>query len=181
MQARVPHLALLAGLTLATAQIGCQALQQHQADARNEENTIRQTDIDWSKAAAAKDVDKIVSYYADDGSIYPPNQPVAAGKPAIKVAWTGMVNLPGFMVSWVPSRVEVAKSGDLGWSTGTYNLTLTVPGAPPNDHGKYVAVWKKQQDGSWKVVADIFNSDLAAGAPTQSTQQSQQLNPTPTQ
>ena len=39
-------------------------------------------------------------------------------------------------------------------------------------------VWKKQQDGSWKVEADIFNSDLAAGTTT-SAQRSQPLNPPP--
>ena len=178
MQAHVRHFALLAVAALGTVQMACQNLQQ-QPDTRADESTIRQADIDWAKAAAAKDIDKIVSFYADDGSAYPPNAPVAAGKPAIKVAWTGMVNLPGFMISWVPSRVEVAKSGDLGWSTGTYNLTTRVPGASASDHGKYVVVWKKQQDGSWKAVADIFNSDMPAAAAPQAAQQSQSLTPPP--
>ena len=177
MQAHVRHLIVLAGIALAGVQVACQNLQQ-QADPRAEENTIRQADINWAKAAASKDVEKIVSYYADDGSIYPPNAPAAAGKPAITVAWTGMVNLPGFMVSWVPSRVEVAKSGELGWSAGTYTLTTSMSGTAANDHGKYVAIWKKQQDGNWKVVADIFNSDMpVAGQP--SPQQSQSLTPAP--
>ena len=177
MQVRVPHLVLLAGITLAATQIACQAPQQ--PDTRADESAIRQADIDWAKAAAAKDVDKIVSYYADDGSVYPPNAAVAAGKPAIKVAWTGMVNLPGFMISWVPSRVEAAKSGDIGWSTGTYNLTTSVSGTAANDHGKYVVVWKKQQDGNWKAVADIFNSDLPASPPPPTAAQSQSLTPPP--
>jgi ketosteroid isomerase-like protein len=82
------------------------------------------------------------------------------------------------MISWVPSRVEVAKSGDLGWSTGTYILSTSVSGPAANDRGKYVVVWKKQQDGSWKCIADIFNSDLPpAAAPAQATQHS--LNPAP--
>src|SRR5438034_242791 len=138
MQARVPHLALLAGLALATVQIACQSFQQQPDTRAADESAIRQADIEWAKAAAAKDIDKIVSFYADDGSAYPPNQPMAAGKPAVKVAWTGMVNLPGFMISWVPSRVEAAKSGDIGWSSGTYNLNMSVSGSPASDHGKYV-------------------------------------------
>ena len=178
MQAHAHHLALVAALTLSTVQIACQSFQT-QPDTRADETAIRQADIDWAKAAAAKDVEKITTYYADDGTLYPPNAPMAAGKPAIKVAWTGMVNLPGFMISWVPSRVEVARSGDLAWSTGTYNMMLSVAGLPPNDHGKYVVVWKKQQDGSWRAVADIFNSDLPATQSAQPTQQSQALNPEP--
>jgi ketosteroid isomerase-like protein len=167
-------------VVVAMMQAGCVSMT---SDNRGDENAIRQADLEWSKAAAAKDVEKVVSYYAEDGAAYPPNAPVAAGKQAIKVAWTGMVNLPGFGISWAPSRVDVAKSGDLGWSTGTYNMTLNVPGMPANDHGKYVVVWKKQQpEGAWKAVADIFNSDVPAGAPPQAVpQQSHALSPPPPQ
>ena len=179
MRAHLRHFALLGGLALIGMQTACQVLQQQQTDVKSEENAVRQADLDWSKAAASKDIDKVVSYYAEDGAIYPPNSPLAAGRPAIKVTWIGMVNLPGFMVTWVPSRVEVARSADLAWSTGTYTMTSSVPGSAATDHGKYVAVWKKQQDGSWKVEADIFNSDLpASGAPT-SAQRSQSLMPAP--
>ena len=178
MRAHLRHFALLGSLSLIGIQTACQNLQQQQTDIKSEENAVRQADMDWSKAAAAKDVDKVVSFYAEDGAIYAPNAPLAAGRPAIKVEWTGMMNLPGFMVNWVPSRVEVARSADLAWSTGTYTLTSSVPGGSGTDHGKYVAVWKKQQDGSWKVEADIFNSDLPSGTTT-SAQRSQSLTPPP--
>jgi uncharacterized protein (TIGR02246 family) len=178
MRAHLRYFTLLGGLSLIGIQTACQVLQQQHADIKNEENAVRQADMDWSKAAASKDVDKVVSFYAEDGAIYAPNAPVAAGRPAIKVEWTGMVNLPGFGVNWVPSRVEVARSADIAWSTGTYTMTSSMPGTPGTDHGKYVAVWKKQSDGSWKVEADIFNSDLPAGATT-SAQRSQPLVPEP--
>jgi ketosteroid isomerase-like protein len=173
-------LLILAGLALAAVELGCQNLQFGR-DNRGDENAIRQADLDWSKAAAARDVEKVVSYYAPDGAIYPPNSPLSAGQPAIKVAWTGMMNLPGFMVNWVPSRVEVSSAGDMGWSSGTYQISMNVPGTPANDHGKYVAIWKKQPDGNWKVEADIFNSDLSSGtSPWAVPQQSQALVPPPT-
>lgn len=183
MQFRVRDLAMVAGMTLMTVQTACDHLplgQQAATDSRGDENAIRQADLEWSKAASGKNMDKLVSFYADDGALYPPNAPISAGIPAIKVAWTGMMNLPGFQVNWVPSRVEAAKSGDLGWSTGTYTMTTTLPGtAGTNDHGKYVAVWKKQSDGNWKVEADIFNSDLPPGAGTPPQQQSRliEINP----
>ncbi len=61
-----------------------------------------------------------------------------------------------------PTKVEASRGGDLGYSIGTYELTTYDPtGKPVTDCSKYVAVWKKQADGNWKAVADIFNSMLA--------------------
>jgi ketosteroid isomerase-like protein len=55
----------------------------------------------------------------------------------------------------------VAKSGELGYTSGTYQMTFNDPsGKPISDTGKYVTVWKKQSDGGWKVLLDSFNSDL---------------------
>jgi hypothetical protein len=49
---------------------------------------------------------------------------------------------------------------------GTYQLnTKDAQGKPVSDTGKFVEVWKKQADNKWKVVADIFNSDLQAVQP----------------
>ncbi len=61
--------------------------------------------------------------------------------------------------------MEVANSGDLAYVSGTFEETATdASGRPVKDHGKYVEVFKKQADGTWKVVADIWNSDLPAVA-----------------
>jgi len=49
------------------------------------------------------------------------------------------------------------------YSQGTYTLTMTNPKTkkPLTDKGKYLTVYTKQADGSWKVAADTFNSDSA--------------------
>ena len=61
--------------------------------------------------------------------------------------------------------VEVARSGDLAYVTGTYELSETdAKGKPMTDKGKYLEVWKKQVDGNWKCVIDMFNSDLPSDA-----------------
>ena len=41
-------------------------------------------------------------------------------------------------------------------------MVMTLPGVegPIPDHGKYIEIWRRQSDGSWKVALDIFNSDL---------------------
>jgi ketosteroid isomerase-like protein len=54
-----------------------------------------------------------------------------------------------------------AHSGDLGYTIGAYEMTFNDPtGKTVSDKGKYVTVWKKQKDGSWKVLLDVFNTDL---------------------
>ena len=114
-------------------------------------------------------MDGTVAYYVDDASLLPPNAPIANGKQAIRTMWASLLG-PGTTISWEASKVEVARSGELATITGTYQLSMKDPqGNPVNDRGKFVEVWKKQADGKWKVVADIFNSDLpAAAAPAES-------------
>jgi uncharacterized protein (TIGR02246 family) len=125
------------------------------------EKALRDLDAQWSAAAGAKDIDKTVSYYSEDAVVMPPNAPNAKTRETIRSAWKEMLTTPGAAISWKATKVEVAKSGDLACVSGTYEEAMTdASGKPVKDHGKYVEVWKKQADGTWKVVADIWNSDL---------------------
>ena len=129
------------------------------------EQALRDLDAQWSKDAGTKDVDKTVSYYAESAVVMPPNAASATTKEAIRSAWKEMLTSPGAAISWKATKVEVATSGDLAYVSGTYEETMTdASGKPVKDHGKYVEIFKKQADGTWKVVADIWNSDLPASA-----------------
>jgi uncharacterized protein (TIGR02246 family) len=129
------------------------------------EQALRDLDEQWSKAAGAKDVDKTVSYYSEDAVVMPPNGPSATTKEAIRTLWKDL--LTDASISWKTKEVEVAQSGDLASLSGTYEVTLNDPsGKEVNDRGKYVEIFKKQADGRWKVIVDIWNSDLPASAPT---------------
>jgi uncharacterized protein (TIGR02246 family) len=130
------------------------------------EQDLRDLDAKWSAAAAAKDIDKTVSYYSEDAVVMPPNAPSAKTRETIRTAWKEMLTTPGAAIRWKTTKVEVAKAGDLACVSGTYEETMTeASGKPVKDHGKYVAIFKKQADGTWKVVADIWNSDLPVAAP----------------
>jgi ketosteroid isomerase-like protein len=130
------------------------------------EQALREADAAWSKAAESKDLDKTVSYYSDDATVLPPNAPAATTKEAIRKVWQDMLATPGFVISWKATKVEVAKSGDLGFLSGTYEVTMNdASGKPVSEKGKYVEVWKKQADGKWKCGTDTWNSDLPASAP----------------
>ena len=127
------------------------------------ERVLRDLDGQWSKAAAAKDLEQTVAYYSDDAVVLPPNTASAMTKEAIRNTWKDLLASPGLVITRKPTRVELAKSGDMAWLSGTYELTMNdAAGSPINDHGKYLEVWEKQADGNWKCRADMWNSDLPA-------------------
>jgi ketosteroid isomerase-like protein len=130
------------------------------------ERILRDLDAQWSNAAANKDVERTIAYYSDDAIVLPPNATSATTKDAIRNIWKDLLASPGLVITWNPTRVQLAKSGDLGWVSGTYELTMNdASGKSTNDRGKYLEVWEKQTDGNWKCRADMWNSDLAASAP----------------
>jgi uncharacterized protein (TIGR02246 family) len=125
-----------------------------------DESAIRALDAQWSKAAEAKDVDGTVSYYSDDASLLAPNAPIASDKQGIRGAWASLLGTDTSL-SWQANKVEVSRSGDLAYVQGVYQMTSKdARGKLVSDTGKFVEVWKKQADGKWKTVADIFNSDM---------------------
>lgn len=145
-----------AAFTLIFLAMSC--TQQPPADTRAaNEAAIRDADVAWSKAAGAKQVDSVLSYYADDASSFVDNGPIATGKQAIGDAWRDLFGM-GYIISWQPTKVEVAQSGDLGYSQGTYEQRTGNSNGPIHK-GKYVVVWKKNPAGDWKAVAEIANAD----------------------
>ena len=123
----------------------------------SDEQAIRAADAEWSKAAGAKDLDKTVSFYADDAMVLPPNEAAKTTKDAIRALWKGLIDSVTD-VSWKTTRVEMAKSGEMACLTGTYELTMK---DGTKDRGKYCEVWEKK-GGTWKCGTDIWNSDLPA-------------------
>src|ERR1051326_2005986 len=128
------------------------------AAASDAAQAIRDADMAWSKAASAGDLNAIVSFYSDDATLLSPNAPVVKGKDAIRKEWDGIMKGFGNTLHWQPTKAEAAKSGEIGYTIGTYEGTFTPPnGKPVHDKGKYLEVWKKQADGKWKCVADMYS------------------------
>lgn len=130
-------------------------------DAAAEEQAIRELDARWNQAIADRDVDAIVALYADDGYLAPTNAPRIAGHDALRDAWTHMLDLTEGQAVITPVDIDVARAGDMAVETGDYRLSVRNGGQLMEDSGKYVVVWKKV-DGTWKVAADIFNTNLPA-------------------
>lgn len=123
-----------------------------------DEKAVRDADAQWSKTAGSKDLDKTVSYYADNAIVLPPNEPAVTSKDGIRNMWKGFIDSVTD-ISWKATRVEMSKSGDIAVLTGTYEVTMK---DGTKDRGKYCEVWEKKADGKWKCGTDMFSSDLPA-------------------
>ncbi len=150
---RLPALALILSGLVAS---GC----AQQVNIEAERAALRQADIEFAKATAAKGVEGWVSYFAEDGSMFPVGAPIVTGKEAIRAFMAPAFSDPSFTLSWQPTSAEVSHAGDLGYTVGTFESKRNDPEGNPIIHrGKYVTIWKKSADGNWKVVVDIGNLD----------------------
>ena len=103
------------------------------------------------------------SVYTEDAMILPPNAKIIRNRAehsAYDKAMFSAVTIPSAKIT----STDVIVTGDYAIETGTYTMTMKPrTGKAISDTGKYVAVWRKQADGTWKMIRDIFNSDLSAG------------------
>ena len=140
-----------------------QPADTHDADMQ----AVKDNEAQWNQDWASKDPDKIAVHYADDAVLMAPGSPATTGKDAIRSELKQMVSDPTLSLKFQASKVEVAKSGDLAYTQGSYTLTLTDPQTKQviNDHGSYVTTYRKQADGTWKAVVDIASSEVPPPAP----------------
>ena len=125
------------------------------------EAAIRKADTAWVEAAKLHKAEAWAAFYTDDAIVLPPNEKVATTKEAVLKSLSAMMALPELSIAWQPTKVVMAQSGELGYMYGTYTLSFKdSKGGLVKDEGKMVEIWKKQADGGWKCVTDIWNSDL---------------------
>ena len=158
-----PLVAFCAATLVAATLTACESTS-HEADMM----AVKDTEVQWNQDWASRDLDKIMAHYADDAVLMVPGGPSANGKSAIREGIKAMAADPATSLKFTAAKVEIAKSGDVAWTQGTYTLTLTDPQTKQviNDHGSYVTTYRKQPDGSWKAVADIATSEVPPSAPT---------------
>jgi ketosteroid isomerase-like protein len=120
-------------------------------------DTLLKLESDFQKATAEKGWDGYITYYAEDGVELPNGESIVRGKEAIRKSlgeWA-----PDMSLTWKPVKAEMAASGDLGYTYGTFEFRAKdKDGHPIVRYGKYATVWKKQKDGTWKVAMDMGNS-----------------------
>ena len=107
----------------------------------------------------SQDWDEYVSvYYAPDAMVFPPNHEAVMGREAIAEFLAGFPPISDMEFN----QIEVDGAGDVAYVYGTYSMMLAMPGMeePVPDRGKYIEIWRRQEDGTWQLTRDIFNSDM---------------------
>lgn len=141
---------------------GC-AVGSPAVDLEVEAAELMQVSREWSDAAASGNIDALVDGWAEDAVMMVPGQPPLRGKGAIRAYVESTGSIPGFSVRWEPLEAHVAASGDMAYLIERNQFTWTdSTGAQVSESNKVVTVWRKQEDGSWKNVVDMWNADPSA-------------------
>ena len=120
-------------------------------------SVLMEADRAFSAAVQEGGSEAWVSWFAEDGAQIVEGRGEVRGHDAI-LPLMAALDQPGVPLSWEPPRADIAASGDLGWTTGTYVSEGPGPdGEVVRGDGWYVSIWRLQSDGSWKVVMDLGN------------------------
>ena len=151
------HLSLLSLLLIA----GCTPTEPVEEASTTEADVeaINQLPATFAAALNAGDLDGIMAGFTDDAVRMPPNAPAIIGKESIRSLMQTNLEQNTYQLDNPPEEVQV--SGDWAFARGTYTVTVTpkAGGESIQREGKYLVIFQKQPDGSWKAARDIWNSD----------------------
>lgn len=144
---------LVATLLLAATPMAAPAAAEA-PDLEQQRAAVRAADEAFARAVELRDRELFASFIAEDATFL--GGGLTQGRDAIVIDWGIFFAAGGSAkISWRPHTVEVAASGDLAYTLGDYEVHSTGPdGRPLESTGTYVSIWRKQADGSWKVVVD---------------------------
>lgn len=137
------------------ARLGLLALLLMTILAAADPSALMTADRAFVQATADKRLEGFRSFLAEDAATLRPDVPIIKGRDAVAGRWAPLLNDPAIAITWEPSLAAISDSGDLGYTAGSYEITRQdEKGKRIVGSGKYITIWKKQRDGSWKVVFD---------------------------
>jgi ketosteroid isomerase-like protein len=121
---------------------------------------LLERDAEWAEfATEGSDVERILSYWTDDAVVIGPGMPAIVGKDALRQYVQDSLQIPGFRISWTTSDATLSKDGTLAYLFSQNSVTVNGPdGAPVTTQGRAVTIWRREGDGEWRCVVDIWNS-----------------------
>jgi uncharacterized protein (TIGR02246 family) len=122
---------------------------------------IEANNLKFGDAVRMGDASVLAALYTEDAKILPPNSDMITGSEGIQAFWAAALQMG--IKDAVLTTVDVLGMGDLACEIGKYNLTIQPEGQDAmEDNGKYIVIWKKTMDGSWKLHIDIWNTSMPA-------------------
>lgn len=141
----------ICALMLASARAGAQTPNNLKAAA----DQILESDAAFARSVADKNREKFLSFIADVTTFNGGTANELHGREAVMNAWSDFFAPDGPTLSWTPLNGEVVGAGDVGYTTGrSVYRQKAADGNITERRGNYITVWRKQSDGSWKVVFD---------------------------
>jgi ketosteroid isomerase-like protein len=120
---------------------------------------LRGLDRDFAARAKAGDARLLVEgFYADDACVMPPQREVVRGHRAVMQLWKGVIAAGLKDLALDTTHIEVC--GDMAYGMGRYRMVVEPPGGPRSEQtGKYLVVYRKRPDSTWRAVADMFDAN----------------------
>ena len=135
------------------------ACTQSGVDVEAERTALRAAADAYHEAGEGMDAEGFASSYTTDGLILPPNEAAVTGRDGAHKFIASFAEAPGASVSFSNMNVDIAASGDTGYTLADAVITVDGPdGQPIEDKIRDFHLWKKQ-DGQWKIAIDIWNSE----------------------
>lgn len=140
--------------------MGCQ--QQPKVDLAAEADKLMETSRQW---AQSKSNEEYLSYWHENAKLLAPGMPTLNGHEDISKMLESTKDVPGFAVDWEPQEAVISDNGDMGYLIERTSFTANDSlGNPVTEYFKTVTIWKKQEDGSWLNVVDMYNADPSINA-----------------
>ena len=153
---------LMLGAALLVFTSGC----IHHINVPSETLALLETDRAWAReASAGRNADSVLAFWTEDAHVVMAGEPTRDGKSAIRQMVMRSLATPGFHVTWIPERAEVAAAGDFGYTVGTNEFTIPdAAGKMTTFPGRYIAVWRRDVNGRWRCVEDYSTPSAMASA-----------------
>lgn len=139
----------------------CSAGQEPAAEMNTAAETasIRATMAKYVSGYETKDVENFVNVFTEDAVRMPPNGPVIIGSAGIRDYYQDWFEKESLDVTVSPTEIEVVGDWAVAWGTYKATVTSTEGENPRQDEGKWINVFKKGADGTWRFHRNIWNSD----------------------
>src|SRR5207248_4731469 len=163
--AKIHRFVVLAAAAMALTTSACNKVGA--SDAGAVKSAIKADEKKRNDQFKSKDMEGLLSHYADDAFFIAPGVPAADGSTAIRKAYAEGLNDKNFDISFASDKIDVAASGDLAYARGHLSEKYTDPktGEVMSHTGSYITVYKKQADGSWKAIEDFAAAEAGSEKP----------------
>lgn len=138
-----------------------QAVQEEVMDLTQVRQAIEEANVKFGEAVRMADATTVASFYTEDAILLPPNSEMIQGREGVEAYWAAGMQMG--LKDAVLTIVDVIGMGDMVCEIGTYVVTIQPEGQDAfQDSGKYLVIWNKDDDGTWKLHVDIWNTSLPA-------------------